>query len=815
MAVNPFGMQSLNTTALKKYSYNRLLKADHYRMIAENVNECIIIAQDGRIKYANHKTIEITGYTYEELISLHFLELVHRDDRQMASYHHSQCIKGEKAREVYQMRIIDKKGDVLWTKNNSIVINWREKPATLNFLVDVTRKILSEDALRTSEQRFRIITEQTGQLIYDYNIHTGEIDWSGAIEKITGFTEKEFERVNIDEWQQLIHPQDRRSAIDQLDESLKTLSPYCEEYRFCRKDGKFAVISDNGVFIVKGNGRIIRMLGVMKDVTNSRRSEREVKQYRELLERQEQTRTSQLQAAKNRVEHEQLGKRAAENARQWSEERYRFLLENTAEGYYLVDLITGRFIFGNQRIVDLFGYHIDEADHLTLWDVIHPSEHDRVRKGLQNMLNGTTSRSSRYTHTCVRKNGTTFRGEISAKIDTFRGQNVIQGIVRDVTENEQFMQRLQEIQKLETISTLAGGIAHDFNNILMAMQGNVSLLLVKMNSSDKQYEKVKNIQQQIKNGANLIRQLVGFARGGKYEAKIIDINKLIDETVRIFKPENKKIVLATRYQSCIWMITADHGQIEQVLLNIYVNAWQAMPKGGQLLISTENQVLEEKDVGPFELRPGKYVKISIADSGIGMSAKTVKRIFDPFYTTKDPGEGTGLGLSSAYGIIKNHGGFINVASEKGKGSFFYIYLPASEPKVHLESELTDMLLIGDESILMVDRDPMVLRTGKEMIEEFGYSVHTAESGSDAINLLRAYKNEIAVVILDLGLPGHSGHETVAQMHRVKPELKILAVSDPNEEARIRAALIEDSTVFTQKPINAIELSQKIRSILDN
>ena len=267
---------------------------------------------------------------------------------------------------------------------------------------------------------------------------------------------------------------------------------------------------------------------------------------------------------------------------------------------------------------------------------------------------------------------------------------------------------------MEAIGTLAGGIAHDFNNLLMGIQGRASLMLADMDSSDPHFEHLRGIEEYVRSAADLTRQLLGFARGGKYEVKVTDLNELTDRSAKLFGRTKKEITIHRKFQPGLWTVEVDRRQIEQVLLNLFVNAWQAMPAGGEIYLQTQNVVLDEAYVKPHGVKPGKYVKISVTDTGTGMDEQTKQRLFDPFFTTKGMGRGTGLGLASAYGIIRNHEGFITVYSEKGHGSTFNIYLPASGRAVSQREDAAGDLVTGEGTILLVDDEEMILEVGRPL-----------------------------------------------------------------------------------------------------
>jgi CheY-like chemotaxis protein len=282
----------------------------------------------------------------------------------------------------------------------------------------------------------------------------------------------------------------------------------------------------------------------------------------------------------------------------------------------------------------------------------------------------------------------------------------------------------------------------------------------------------------------------------------------------MFGRTRKELTIHTKYQRDIWAVEVDWGQIEQVLLNLFFNAWQAMPEGGDLHVETEHDVLDNRYTKPFGVESGKYVRISVTDTGVGMDEATRQRIFDPFFTTKEMTRGTGLGLASAYGIIQNHGGIIDVSSQKGKGTTFKIYLPASEKAIARKKKaLPDDILKGTETILLVDDEIKILDIGKEILQEMGYEVLIAQNGKEAVEVFREHKEAIDLVILDMIMPEMGGGEAYDRIREEKPQVKALLSSGYSIDGQASEILERGCDGFIQKPFKMRELSMKIREIL--
>jgi two-component system cell cycle sensor histidine kinase/response regulator CckA len=401
-------------------------------------------------------------------------------------------------------------------------------------------------------------------------------------------------------------------------------------------------------------------------------------------------------------------------------------------------------------------------------------------------------------------------------------RQLLREVQRELAERKRAEERKKELesqllhaQKMEAIGTMAGGIAHDFNNLLMGIMGNVSLILLNAPPDYLYYSELKNIEQCVQRGADLTKQLLGFAMGGKYEPLPTNLNEIIKKSSIMFNRTRKEISIHEKYERDLWQVEVDRGQIEQVLVNLYVNAWQAMPGGGNIYLQTENVTLNEKKVKPYNLEPGNYVKISIKDTGVGMDEETRQRIFEPFFTTKEMGRGTGLGLASVYGIIKNHGGFIQVHSEKGRGTTFYIYLPASLKEIPEEKKLPESILEGTETILLVDDEDFIIDVGEKLLYKMGYKVLTARSGKEALEIYEKNKNGIDIVILDMIMPDMGGGETFDHLKAINSRIKVLLSSGYSLDGQAAEILERGCSGFIQKPFHARALAQKIRLILDH
>lgn len=388
-------------------------------------------------------------------------------------------------------------------------------------------------------------------------------------------------------------------------------------------------------------------------------------------------------------------------------------------------------------------------------------------------------------------------------------------IARDITYQKELEAKLLLAQKMESIGTLAGGIAHDFNNSLMGIQGYASLMLLNIDPSHPHHDMLRKIEKQVQNASALTKQLLGFAKGGRYEARPTNLNELIERSSEMFGRTKKEIFVHRKFEKDLWTVEVDQGQMEQVLLNLYVNAWHAMPGVGNLYLKTSNVALDESYVKPYDVKPGNYAKISVTDTGEGMDEKTLQRIFDPFFTTKEMGRGTGLGLASVYGIVTNHKGIINVYSEKGYGATFNIYLPASKKGITPPTWMVaDEVKKGTETIFLVDDEERVLDAARAMLAHLGYTVLVAQGGEEAWASYQDNRDRIDLVILDMIMPGMSGGEVYDRIKALNPDVKVILSSGYSLDGKASEILERGTNAFIQKPFSITDLSRKVREVID-
>ena len=522
---------------------------------------------------------------------------------------------------------------------------------------------------------------------------------------------------------------------------------------------------------------------------------------------QVRAREASLNELNLRLEEEIDGHRAMEKALRESEEKYRLLVENAGDAIFLVQ--DGAIRFSNARAQELLGYTHQELGRISMSQLIHQDDLEQAR-----LWSDGKDLAATHTFRLI----TQKKESVWVRVNTVRiqweGRPADLNFLRDMTQERKLEEQLQRGQRMEAIGTLAGGIAHDFNNLLMGIQGRTSMMMMDSQPGQPHHDHLQGIEEYILSATELTRQLLGFARGGKYEVKPTDLGALVEKAAGLFGRTKKEINIHGKYPAGLWTVEVDQGQIEQVMMNLFVNAWQAMPGGGELYLETENVNMGADYAKAHQLKQGRHVRISVTDTGVGMDKATQKRIFDPFFTTKEMGRGTGLGLASVYGIVTNHGGSISVYSEKGEGSTFQIFLPASD-KIVVEEAVADATIVkGHETILLADDEPMIIDVGSEMLRTLGYRVLTAEGGMQTLEIYRDQGKKIDLVILDMIMPDIGGGETFDRLKEIDENVRVLLSSGYSINGKASEILKRGCAGFIQKPFNLEALSKKIRETLE-
>ena len=498
-----------------------------------------------------------------------------------------------------------------------------------------------------------------------------------------------------------------------------------------------------------------------------------------------------------------------------SEARYRSLVQSSVYGIYRSSL-EGRFLDVNPALITMLGY--DSAEEVLLLDptkdvFAHTEEHTRLIEEFRR-----TGRLDGIEVKWKRNDGKTITVRISGRAVSSADEpaDALEAIAEDVTDRRVLEDQFRQAQKMEAVGRLAGGVAHDFNNLLMVISGYAEVMLSALDSDHRLREKALAIQQASDRATTLTRQLLAFSRKQLLELKVVDVNAIVADMERLLRPligENVEFV--TNLSAEAAHTRADAGQLEQVLMNLVVNAKDAMPGGGALTIRTDKTVVDESHRrGPTFIRPGHYVTLSVSDTGMGMDKETQSRIFEPFFTTKEKGKGTGLGLSTVYGIVKQSGGYVMVQSDVGRGTTFQIYLPRAEGVAEKHTApAAPTALGGTETVLLVEDEESVRQLVRETLAAKGYRVMEAANGETGVAAAAQHDGKIDLVITDVVMPGMGGRELVKQLAQTRPETKVLYLSGYTEDAIVNEGTMESGAAFLQKPFTLQSLARKVREVL--
>jgi two-component system, cell cycle sensor histidine kinase and response regulator CckA len=741
-----------------------------YRALSEATREAVFVSEDGYLVEVNRTACEMFGYRYDELIGRFGTDLIAPGLKDMVRHY---MLSGYEA--PYEALAVRRDGRAFYVEIRGRMTQFMGRPARITVVGDIDQRKRAEEALRESERKYRTLFMSAPVGIFQSTPAGRYRMVNPTFAAMLGFSgpEEMVERVtNIADL--YIDPSQRETVKRMLAESGR-ITGY--EIHLRRLDGAEMWMSIFVRSVLDSDGEIDCYDGFALDVTDRKRAEMDLERSRQRLT---------------------LAARVA------------------AMGIWELELETYRSVW-DRRMFEIWGLPPGEAVTFDQWSArLHPEDRDRMLASIQNVVSEGRTRSVEFR--IVRPDGEVRTVQASAG-GVFSDDGTLLrliGVNLDVTNRKRMEAELQQAEKMEAIGTLAGGIAHDFNNILMGIAGRVSLMEVDTEPESELRSGLEAIQSQIRRATELTRQLLGFARGGKYEVAPTDLNRLVREAAGMFGRTRKQLRVQTRLAEDLRTVSVDRHQIDQVILNLLVNAGHAMPDGGDLILDTENVMLDDPYVEGHKIRPGRYVKLSVTDTGVGMDPTTRQRIFEPFFTTRKMGRGTGLGLASAYGIIKNHKGAITVYSEIERGTTFNVYLPAvdSVPKPD-PKPLQEEPVRGTETVLLVDDEDFVLDITEKMLTRLGYEVITAGGGIEAVESYAADPDRFDLVILDMIMPDMGGGPTFDRLREIRPAVKVLLASGYSINGQAESILERGCNGFIQKPYTMAALAGKVREVLDS
>jgi two-component system, cell cycle sensor histidine kinase and response regulator CckA len=512
-------------------------------------------------------------------------------------------------------------------------------------------------------------------------------------------------------------------------------------------------------------------------------------------------------------------RRRAEQSRAEAEAKYQTLVEQVAAISYIAELgMDGQWLYVSPQVETIFGYAADHwlANSRSWTQHLHPD--DRV---VVEAAEEAAKRGERYQaeYRVIRKDGRMiWVSDTAVVVPGSDAHPLMEGVIVDITERKQLENQLQQARRMEAVGRLAGGIAHDFNNLLTIIKGYTELGLTRAKNQPEVRADLERIEDASERAAGLVRQLLAFGRRQVLQPKVLDLNEIVmglDKLLRRLMDES--IAMKTIVGKDLGTIKADPGQVEQVIMNLVVNARDAMPNGGRLTVETENVELDELYARDHAtVRPGRYVMLAVSDTGVGMSADTIAHIFEPFYTTKESGRGTGLGLSTVYGIVKQSGGYIWVYSELGTGTTFKVYLRRVDEPIETLAGKKRALAdhTGTETILLVEDEPDLRELTRMALASRGYSVVQAANPEEAERLAEQYGSKIHLLLTDVIMPGISGRELAKRLSARQPALRVLYMSGYTYNMIAQGGTLERGVAFLQKPFTPSALIEKVREVLD-
>jgi len=648
----------------------------------------------------------------------------------------------------------------------------------LKIIIDVALyKHGAEEAIHQSQTGLALAQRVAHLGSWEVDLVRGTLEWSDEIFRIFGLSPDTFVP-SSEAFYSLIHPEDRERVRGAARKAIQTGEPYSIDHRILLPDGSERVVSECAEVFLDAQGKPARMVGTVQDVT--------------------------------RLRHMEL-------ALQRSERYFRSLIENAQDLITILD-DRGMILFQSPSVQRVLGYTPAEFVNRMVVEFVHPEDLPLVEAAIARALR-SPDRASMMEFRLRHADGSWRSIEsIGSRI---QGEEPPAVVVtsRDITDRRRLEEQLRQSQKMDAIGQLAGGVAHDFNNILTVIQGSASLLLDAPNRSEEDTELVRQVLDASERATRLTRQLLLFSRKQVWQPANLDLNEVMGNMTKMLQRIlGEDIALRSDCAPNLPLVRADAGMLEQLLLNLAVNSRDAMPGGGRLVISTSIETLSEERLKQHPDAPsGRCVCVSVSDTGFGIPPETLPHIFEPFFTTKDVGKGTGLGLATAYGIVKQHRGYIEVASEVAKGTTVRFYLPVAKGSRAEPATAPDALELvkGKETILVVEDEPALRRLVSNLLERRGYTPLLAESGVAALEVWRAHKDKIQLLLTDMVMPdGMTGRDLAERLKAERPHLKVIYTSGYSRDILGKEPALVEGVNFLQKPYDPRKLAEIVRNYLD-
>ena len=756
---------------------------EKYRIIASNMADVVsVLDMSLNCTYMSPSIEKFRGFTVEEAMGQSLDQVMTPESFQRVSKVIEEEMKLELGgnanpdrTRMVEVEEYKKDGTTIWVEIMSSLLRDKDQKATgiLSVSRDISDRKRVEITLRESEANLRKSQEiaRVGSWLYEFK---DPIKWTEETYRIYGVSPETFEPNNRS-LSGLIHPDDRDAVETSLKECIENGKPMETEFRCIRPDGTIRYLSELGQRVGDAEGRPLYISGTVQDITERKLGE---------LER----------------------------------ERLMAAVEQANETICVTDVL-GTIEYVNPAFEKVSGYSRKEALGQIVFFNKSDEQGDDFYKDLWAKISRGDIWQGRLTN--KRKDGKPFTESVTiSPVHDANGHisNYV-AVKRDISEHLLLEVQVQQSMKMEAIGVLAGGVAHDFNNLLTVINGYTDILMQNYTSQDPQFKELGQIKKAGQQAASLTSQLLAFSRKQMMQSKILNLNEVVSETGNMLsRLIGEDIELNTIRCPGLGMVHADPGQIQQVIMNLAVNARDAMPQGGRLTIETANVVFDDEYLSGHPVaKAGPYIMLAVSDNGMGMDEETQAHIFEPFYTTKGKNRGTGLGLSTAYGIVKQSKGFIWVYSELAKGTTFKIYLPQiNEQTIEHENEkLEDRVHCGSDTILIVEDNESVRKLICRIIQKHGNNIFEAANGNDAVNFVKEYAGEIHLVVTDVIMPGMSGMELRSKLEVLRPGIKTLFVSGYTDNAIVNHGILDSESAFLQKPFTADGLIRKMREVMDS